>query len=136
MRLLSAIILLSIAQSLYAQQTRIAIGSCTSIKFPQPIWTAIANQKPDLFISLGDIVYSDTENMDEMRAAYANMDTVSSFQKLRTVCPVVGIWDDHDYGEGDGGASYPKREEVQKIFLDFLGESRDSKRRKPLVFTM
>ena len=117
-------------QPLFAQQIRIAFGSCASVEFPQPIWSAIVDQKPDLFVSLGDIVYSDTEDMTEMRAAYARMDTVSSFQKLRAACPVVGIWDDHDYGENDAGASYSKREEVQEIFLDFLGEPKDSQRRK------
>ena len=130
MRLIIVLLVGLWVQPLLAQQTRIALGSCASVRFPQLIWTAVAEQKPDLFISLGDIVYSDTEDMAEMRAAYAKMDTVASFQFLRSTCPIVGIWDDHDYGEGDGGASYPKRGEVQEVFLDFFGEPKNSERRK------
>ena len=29
------------------------------------------------------------------------------------------IWDDHDFGENDGGASYPLKQEAQKLYLDF-----------------
>ena len=121
--------MLCLSQPLFAQQIQIAFGSCASLEYPQPIWSTIADLKPDLFVTLGDIVYSDTEDMTQMREAYAQMDTVVSFKALRSICPVEGIWDDHDYGENDGGASYPKREEVQKIFLDFLGEPKDSPRR-------
>ena len=29
------------------------------------------------------------------------------------------IWDDHDFGENDGGSSYPLKQEAQKLYLDF-----------------
>ncbi|MFT5367398.1 MAG: alkaline phosphatase D [Candidatus Latescibacterota bacterium] len=113
-----------------ADSVRIAFGSCARIDLPQPIWHTIVNWKPDAFVTLGDIVYADTEDMGLMKAMYAQMDTVASFQTLRNACPIYGIWDDHDYGENDAGASYVKRDEAQRLFLDFLRIPADSERRK------
>src|SRR5690606_1273195 len=50
-------------------------------------------------------------------------------KKLRTICPVVGTWDDHDYGVNDGGAEYPKKRESQQVFLDFFEVPHDDVRR-------
>ena len=130
MRLILALLLALISQPISAGQTRIAFGSCASLDYPQPIWNAIVDWKPDVFVTLGDIVYANAEDMDALKAAYEEMEKVSGFAQLRGICPVVGVWDDHDYGMNDGGANHEKREEVQQIFLDFLGEEKDTKRRK------
>lgn len=116
--------------SVGAEPVRVAFGSCARIDLPQPIWHTIANWKPDVFVTLGDIVYADTEDMALMQAMYAQMDTVASFRSLRNACALYGVWDDHDYGANDGGASYAKRDEAQQLFLDFLKEPTDSERRK------
>src|SRR5262249_8359183 len=55
---------------------------------------------------------------------------VPGWQKLKQTCPVYATWDDHDYGENDAGAEYPRKVESQKLFLDFFGEPADSPRRK------
>ncbi|GMF54018.1 unnamed protein product [Phytophthora fragariaefolia] len=47
--------------------------------------------------------------------------------------PIIGIWDDHDYGINDGGKEYSYREQSQQVFLDFIGEPMDSPRRKQKV---
>lgn len=112
-----------------AEPIRVAFGSCARIDLPQPIWNTIAQWQPHAFVTLGDIVYADTEDMAYMKAMYAQMDTVSGFRKVQNTSAVYGIWDDHDYGENDGGASYKKRREAQKLFLDFLNEPQDSQRR-------
>jgi alkaline phosphatase D len=41
---------------------------------------------------------------------------------------VVGVWDDHDFGLNDAGAEFALREDSRRLFLEFLGEPRDSKR--------
>ena len=43
--------------------TVIAFGACAHENKPQPIWDAIVNAKPDLFIFAGDNIYADTEDM-------------------------------------------------------------------------
>jgi len=44
-------------------------------------------------------------------------------------CPVLAIWDDHDYGANDAGADFPMREVSQQLFLDFWNVPLDSARR-------
>jgi alkaline phosphatase D len=112
-----------------ADETRLAFGSCAKLELPQPIWQAVVDWKPDAFVTLGDIVYANTEDMDQMRSMYALMDTVAGFRRLRESCPLYGVWDDHDYGMRDGDASYPQREAAQGVFLDFLAEPDSSQRR-------
>lgn len=109
---------------------RIAFGSCAHQDKPQPIWDAVVAGKPELFLFLGDVIYADTRDMDVMRDKYKKLAGVAGYQKLLKTCPVLGVWDDHDYGGNDAGADYPKKEESKQIFLDFFGEPKDSPRRK------
>ena len=50
-------------------------------------------------------------------------------QLLDKKIPVIGIWDDHDYGVNDGSKTFVRKDLVRDIFLDFLGEPQDSDRR-------
>lgn len=110
--------------------TRIALGSCADQKKKQPIWDAIVAGNPDLFVFLGDNVYADTEDMDEMRAAYAMLAAIPGYQKLLETCPVLAVWDDHDYGVNDGGAEFPKKAEAAAVFHDFFKTPADSPARQ------
>jgi alkaline phosphatase D len=102
--------------------TRIAFGSCAKQSKDQPIWDTVLASRPDLFLFLGDNIYGDTRNMDELRARYAQLAAKPGFQRLRATVPMLAIWDDHDYGEDDAGADYPMKEESRRIFLEFWGE--------------
>lgn len=108
---------------------RIAFGSCASQNKNQPIWKAIVAARPDLFLMIGDNIYADTEDMALMSAKYAMLAAKPGFQKLRDACPVLATWDDHDFGVNDGGSSYPKKVESQKIMLDFFDVPAESPRR-------
>ena len=48
------------------------------------------------------------------------------YQKLTKNCPVIGIWDDHDYGVNDGGKEFVKKKETKALMLDFLGVAEDA----------
>ncbi|MCZ6633035.1 MAG: alkaline phosphatase D family protein, partial [bacterium] len=109
--------------------TRIAFGSCANQTYPQPIWNSVIDWNPQLFLFLGDAIYADTYDMDSMRVVYGQMNQISGYRRLKAACPILAIWDDHDYGENDGGASYTKRDEAQQIFLNFFDEPKNSKRR-------
>ncbi len=43
--------------------------------------------------------------------------------------PVVGVWDDHDYGMNNGDKSFKRKNELREIYLDFIGEPKDTERR-------
>jgi alkaline phosphatase D len=114
---------------------RIAFGSCATQARPQPIWNAVVAAKPELTLLLGDNIYGDTLDMDVMRAKYAKLAAMPGFQLLRKTCPIFATWDDHDLGANDAGGDYPKKDESQKIFLDFFGDLSDSPRRhRPGVY--
>lgn len=120
------------APALSAERTlhRIAFGSCVKESQPQPIWAAISATRPDVFIFTGDNVYADTEDVAVMRAKYAKLAADPGFAALRSACPLLATWDDHDYGKNDAGAEYPMKRESQQVMLDFFGEPADSPRRK------
>lgn len=108
--------------------TRIALGSCASENKPQPILNTVVSKNPDLFIYLGDNVYCDTKNMDEMRNEYSKLSCKSEFQNLVSSMPILATWDDHDYGWNDSGLEYPLKEASKDIFLEFWGEPDTSSR--------
>jgi alkaline phosphatase D len=110
--------------------TRIALGSCARQNQPQPIWDPIVAAKPDLFLFLGDNIYGDSRDMNVLRDKYFQLAAIIGFQKLHETCPILAIWDDHDYGADDAGAEYPMKVESQKLFLDFFKEPLDSPRRQ------
>ena len=107
----------------------IAFGSCNNQRLENPLWEAILQNGPDLFIWGGDIVYADTENMGLMRAEYGRLKDDPSYSAFRKKVPVDGTWDDHDYGSNDGGREYTKKDSVQQIFLDFFDVPPVSERR-------
>lgn len=117
------IILLLLTQSVAAEEplTRILFGSCIKQEKPIPILETVLSRNPELFLFLGDNVYADTDDMDEMRKKYAKLGNVPAFQKLREDSQIMATWDDHDYGRNDAGAEYPMRAEAQKVFLEFWG---------------
>ena len=110
--------------------TRIAFGSCATQERPQPIWDAVLASRPQRLLLLGDNIYADTRDMDVMRRKYAKLAAMPGFRKLRESCPILATWDDHDLGANDAGSDYPRKDESQKIFLDFFGDLPDSPRRK------
>lgn len=109
--------------------THIAFGSCNHQEDPQPLWSTILSHDPDLWIWLGDNIYADTKDMQAMRAEYALQKQKPGYQKLRASTPVIGTWDDHDYGSNDAGRLYPKRDSSQQLLLDFLDVPDDDPRR-------
>jgi alkaline phosphatase D len=109
---------------------RIQFGSCVLESREQPIFTTIAGMDPDVFVFLGDNIYADTIDMVEMERKYDRLAESATFQLLLDSCPVLAVWDDHDYGANDAGSEYPKKEEAKELFLDFWGEPDDSPRRQ------
>lgn len=110
--------------------TRIAFGSCAHQAKDQPIWDAVLATRPDLFIFLGDNIYADTRDPAVMSAKYAALAAKPGFRRLRDTTPMLAVWDDHDYGEDDGGADYPMKAQSRALFCDFWGVAADSPRRR------
>tara|TARA_R110000868_G_scaffold139911_1_gene355109 strand:+ start:15 stop:1052 length:1038 start_codon:yes stop_codon:yes gene_type:complete len=107
----------------------IAFGSCNKHNVDNLLWDDVLNTNPDVWIWGGDIIYADTDKMPKLRRFYALQDSVPGYLALRTKIPVIGTWDDHDYGLNDGGEEFSAKKESQQEFLDFLKVPKDSPRR-------
>lgn len=108
----------------------IAFGSCSHETDTAQLWNDIIAQKPNLWIWMGDNIYGDTHDMAVMKQKYDIQKQTPDYQKLLKTCPVVGTWDDHDYGINDGGKNFSKKEESKKLALDFLGVPKNAAVRK------
>lgn len=137
-----------------APLSRITFGSCANQSEPQPIWDAILQFNPQLFIWMGDNIYADNKqklrifgkertvgpwkNVErfspnsekEIEFRYNLVKSNPGYSQLRRRAQVIGTWDDHDYGLNDAGKEYQGKNVSQRLMLDFLDEPPDSPRRK------
>jgi alkaline phosphatase D len=107
---------------------KILFGSCSHQDKDMPILNAINNEDADLFIFLGDNIYGDTENMQDMANKYQRLGNNPGIKALRLATPTIAIWDDHDFGENDAGVEYAQKEQSRKLMLDFWQEPKKSLR--------
>jgi len=88
---------------------RIAFGSCRKQKQPQPVWDAVAATKPELWLWTGDSIYPQTPTTPELlRSAYESAEAERGYRAMlsSTRFGIEGVYDDHDFGENDGGRWY------------------------------
>ncbi len=107
----------------------VAFGSCNNQFLTNNLWEEIEKHDPNLFIWGGDVIYSDTDRPEVMIKNYEILLQNENYKAFRNKVEILGTWDDHDYGENDGGAGYPMKEKSQELFLDFLGVSKSDPRR-------
>ena len=106
--------------------SRIAFGSCANESRPQPVWEAINELKPQLFIFTGDNIYADTADPVKLRNSYEQLAAIPGFSALRETCPVIGTWDDHDYGKNDAGEEFEGKQAAKDAFMKFFDTPEDS----------
>lgn len=106
-----------------------AFGSCNDQKRKQPLWDYINTDSPDLWVWGGDNIYADTSDPAELQRMYDKQNAVASYQELKQSTPIIGIWDDHDYGHDNATYTNTMKYQSQQLFLDFLEvESKSIKR--------
>jgi alkaline phosphatase D len=74
---------------------------------PKPVLASIAAEDPDLYVQLGDVVFSDESkqapDLPSLRSAYRELSKDPEFTSFRASVPMIVTWDDHDFGQNDGG---------------------------------
>lgn len=108
----------------------IAFGSCSNQNKNQSILDLIVKRNPNAFVYLGDNIYGDTRDMNELQQKYNQLAAKPEFQRLKKATRILATWDDHDYGENDAGRYYPFKEASKAIFLNFWEEPKNSERWK------
>lgn len=51
------------------------------------------------------------------------------YKEFRKVTPIIGVWDDHDFGCNNCGKTFSKKDYMKQVYLDFIDEPLDSDRR-------
>lgn len=124
----------------------ISFGSCYNgfMSTRYDIFKTINLNYPQVFMWTGDVAYMDklhdtminqyyqTHNLDEEYglARFNRTFYDEYYQELRKRAPIIGIWDDHDFGINNANKYYRHKETVKSWFLNFLEEPNDSKRRQ------
>lgn len=113
---------------------RIAAISCARVAWDsvQTVWTAIAADRPDVVLWLGDNNYfepgdsthlSDWEDPARMAFKYAELRALPTLQPLLRQAIHYAIWDDHDYADGEADRTFPLKDEVNQTFERFWANS-------------
>ena len=94
-----------------ARSAKIAVGSCFHFRDRTlPIFDAIAQNNPDVFLMLGDNAYYEQADWQtehtKMLCQLAHRNNKSLASLVRRV-PTLAVWDDHDYGPNDADSTYP-----------------------------
>ena len=108
---------------------KIGLGSCNNQNYPTPAWDALEDENLNAFFFLGDNVYGDIPSgeLDYLKQSYDLFGSVMPTWLKET--ELLVIWDDHDFGLNDGGASYKYRSQSQKLFNDFWNIPQADERR-------
>ncbi|MDC9722727.1 MAG: alkaline phosphatase D family protein [Urechidicola sp.] len=107
----------------------IAFGSCNKQWKTNELWQEVIKSNPDVWVWGGDIIYSDTEDMEVLEDSYSVQKQNEVYANFSSKVEIMGTWDDHDFGENDAGTEYPKKENSQQLFLNFMDVPNDSPRR-------
>lgn len=105
---------------------RVAFGSCANQDQPQPLWSTISSTQPDLFVFMGDNVYASAPHQQPIAAQYKKLDQIPEYLKIRAEVPFLATWDDHDFGQRDGGADFTGKHSAQVDFLNYWSYMRSS----------
>lgn len=117
-------------QDLTGSKSIITFGSCNHHDDPQPIWKDITSNQPHAWVWLGDIVYGDTENMKLLKQKYDAQKANKDYSLLlKSDTKILGIWDDHDYGNNNAGKEYTQKAKSRDLLFDFLEIPNEAKYR-------
>lgn len=114
----------------------LGFGSCASYNVDpvQPIWNAIAERNPDLFIHLGDNIYADAQEAFVFDFEYQRQRGLPNYRKLAANLPQVAIWDDHDFGRNDHDRTNPVKDAALDAFKRYWANPAYGLSQTPGVF--
>ena len=98
----------------------LVIGSCAQQDGDQSYWQQMLAESPDLFLFIGDNIYADGMRYRRLKKEYRKLGRSPGYQAMQDRATVLAIWDDHDFGENDGGASYGNKHHSKRAFLKFF----------------
>jgi len=127
----------------FADQTRIAFGSCFKQQptrageslSHQDFWDPIMATDPAAFLFLGDNVYADrTGGPPQFIESYDVLQESDGYRRLNAATRVLATWDDHDFGQNDGGRDFDGKSEAEAIFEVVFAAADPARDSRPGVY--
>jgi len=100
---------------------RIAFGSCSDFRHPdQRVFDAIREERPLMFIHMGDLHYSDTNSTsaDDYRYNYDNVLSHDVQGPFFRSMGMAYIWDDHDFSGNDSDSTNIGRDPARSVYRE------------------
>ena len=108
------------APSARARRLKVAFGSCFFyFDRPAPVFDAIRAESPDVFVMAGDNCYyvsDEWSSTPAMMGAQLRNRNHPDFRCLAQTTPVLGIWDDHDFGPNDSDGTFANKAASLDVF--------------------
>lgn len=82
----------------------------------QIVWKAVAAKRPDLFLLMGDNIYSNSTDPAKQRPMYLAYRADPHFRAFAATVPIYAIWDDHDYGKNNSDRTQPGKQRSLRTF--------------------
>ena len=79
----------------------VSFVSCVDIE-PNAIWPEMANLNVDAAFLMGDTPYIDSSDLNVVRTRHRQFLQIPDLAALGTHTPIIGTWDDHDFGRNNG----------------------------------
>jgi alkaline phosphatase D len=118
--------------------SKIGFGSCFLQQFfPATIFNEIDKKNPEIFLGLGDMIYSDeffspdkhnSDWFDYLTGRYTELDTMPPFQAFRSKYTIHSIWDDHDFGMNNAAGDFKNKSISKDVFFNFWHLPKSGKR--------
>ena len=96
----------------------LGFGSCASEKFPA-IWERMATEGVEALLLCGDTPYIDTSELEVNRRRHREFLAQRGLAELVRTRPLLGTWDDHDFGGNDSDGSEVDRRTIRKVFSEY-----------------
>lgn len=117
--------------------THIAFGSCFFQQAKRPtIFSYIQQKNPQLYLGLGDNIYSDDYSGNQhlsdwetyLTMRYSQLGDSTVFQAFRASVPMVTTWDDHDFGMNNAAGEFVNKAISKDVFFSFWNLPKSGKR--------
>ena len=101
---------------------RVAMGACATTGSTHPVFDAIRETNPDLFLHLGDMHYEDIDapRPGPFRRAYRQVHGSPPQAALYLSTSLAYVWDDHDYGPNNSSRRAPGQALAQQVYREYV----------------
>lgn len=96
----------------------LAFGSCASERFPG-VWERMAVERVEAILLCGDTPYIDTSDLARNRDRHRAFIGQKGLAELVRSRPLLGTWDDHDFGGNDSDGKKVDRKTIRKAFTEY-----------------